>query len=64
MRDFFSPYNADSNGWANVFRVDSNGYLTGNNNVTNTFGVRPISFYNLKVRLRLNLIELGYKINH
>ena len=56
-----SPYNFNSN--ANVFRVNSDGNLNAPN-VNDTNGVRPISFYNLHTWLRLNIIELGYKINH
>ena len=36
-----SPYNAVSDGWANVFYVHSNGRIN-NNNVNNTNGVRPV----------------------
>ena len=39
-----SPRNMNTNGNANVFNVDNNGYLN-NTNVNNTTpGVRPISF--------------------
>ena len=36
-----------SNSWANVFYVNVNGHLT-NTNVSNTYGLRPILFYNSK----------------
>ncbi len=55
-----SPYNGDSN--ANVFIVNSNGNL-GGNNVNNTFGLRPISLLNSYSWLRLGIVELGYKIS-
>ena len=61
-----SPYNFNpSNTYpARVFLVHSGGHLN-NTNVNNTnISVRPISFYNLHIQLRLNIIELGYKINH
>ena len=58
-----SPYNFNS-GNANVFYVNGdNGNLNGNDVNNTTPGVRPISFYNLHIWLRLNIIELGYKIN-
>ena len=59
-----SPYNWNSsNSYANVFIVNSNGYLT-NDNVGNTaYGLRPISFYNSKAKLRQSIVELGYKIS-
>ena len=57
-----SPYNFNSNGNANVFNVDNDGWLN-NNNVNNANGVRPISFYNSYIWLRLSIVELGYKIN-
>ena len=56
-----SPYNFNGSN-ANVFRVNDSGNL-GNNNVNNTNGVRPISFYNSYIWLRLNIEELGYKIS-
>ena len=38
-----SPYNAVSDGWANVFYVHSNGRINNNNNnVNNTNGVRSV----------------------
>ena len=39
---------------ANVFRVNSDGHLNWDN-VHGTWGVRPISFYNLNIWLRLNI---------
>ena len=51
-----------SNSWANVFYVTSNGDLDWNN-VNNTIGVRPISFYNSYTKLWQSIAELGYKIN-
>ena len=39
-------YNADSDGYARVFIVNSAGNLN-TNNVNNTWGVRPISFLKL-----------------
>ncbi len=59
-----SPYYMNvgtSNSWANVFAVNSNGYLDWNN-VNNTIGVRPISFYNSYTKLWQSIVELGYKI--
>lgn len=41
MWNKLSPYNADSDGWAYVFCVYSNGYLDGNN-VDRANGVRPV----------------------
>ena len=40
-----SPYNWNSSGNANVFFVRNDGYLDWNN-VHNTYGLRPIPFYN------------------
>ena len=42
-----SPYNWNSSGNANVFFVRNDGYLDWNN-VHNTYGLRPIPFYNSK----------------
>ena len=47
---------------ANVFRVDTNGYLNNYNVHSTTPGVRPISFYNSYTKLRQSTAELGYKI--
>lgn len=61
-----SPYNLNWNGsnrYANVFSVLNDGQLT-NTNVHNTNDVRPISFYNSHIWLRLNIAEFGYKIPH
>ena len=58
------PYNwwNSSTSYANVFAVDSNGYLN-NWNVNNINpGLRPISFLNSHTKLRQSIVELGYKI--
>ena len=58
-----SPYNWNStNSYANVFFVRNDGYFT-NNNVHNTYGLRPIPFYNSCIQLWLNIVELRYKIS-
>ena len=58
----FFPRNFDGT-YAQVFFVNTNGNLN-NNNVNNTnIGVRPISFLTSHIRSRLNIVELGYKIN-
>ena len=50
---YMSPYNWNSNNsWANVFFVNNNGYLNANN-VHNTYGLRPIPFYNSHTKLWL-----------
>ena len=47
-----SPSNWDST-WANVFRVDTNGYLNWNNVNATSYGLRPILFYNSHTKSRL-----------
>ncbi len=56
-----SPRNWDGS-WANVVLVNGNGHLT-NNSVNNTWGLRPILFYNSYTKLRQSIVELEYKIN-
>ena len=62
MSPYYWWYNSSSSRNANVFIVYNDGRL-GNDWVNDTdISVRPIPFYNSHIWLRLNIVELRYKI--
>ena len=59
---YMSPNYWNSSGNANVFIVNSSGFLT-NSNVNNIRGVRPIPFLNSHTKSWQSIVALSYKIN-